>query len=197
MPEKLKKYKAKRDFERTPEPAGNKKKKSHKEPIFVVHKHAARSLHYDLRLEIDGVLASWAVPKGFSMDPREKHLAVETEDHPYEYAQFEGIIPAGEYGGGTVMVWDMGTYKNLKIKDGKEMSMAACVKAGRVEVLLEGTKLKGGFALVRMHTGDPKHWLLIKERDAHAREGQRRWRQSSALTGRTMAQIKREGGTYE
>ena len=197
MPEKLKKYKAKRDFERTPEPAGSKKIKKTKEPIFVVQKHAARSLHYDLRLEIGGVLTSWAVPKGFSMDPSEKHLAVQTEDHPYEYAQFEGIIPDGEYGGGTVMVWDIGTYKNLKIKAGKEMSMAACMKAGRVEVLLEGTKLKGGFALVRMHTSDPKHWLLIKMRDEYAREGQTRWRQSSALTGRTMAQIKREGKVYE
>lgn len=199
MPEKLKKYREKRHFEKTPEPTGHvkQKKKGSKAPLFVVHKHAARSLHYDLRLEIDGVLASWAIPKGFTRDPREKHLAVQTEDHPYEYAHFEGIIPAGEYGGGTVMVWDIGTYENIKIKDGKVLDMAACVKAGHVEVELNGQKLKGGFALVRMHTGDPKHWLLIKMRDAYAREGQSRWKQSSALTGRTMAQIKKEGQEYE
>jgi bifunctional non-homologous end joining protein LigD len=189
---KLKKYASKRNFEITPEPALSGKKKTSKRPLFVVQKHAASHLHYDLRLEIEGVLASWAVPKGFTLDPAIKHLAVQTEDHPYEYAHFEGVIPAGEYGGGTVMVWDIGTYENIKKVGNKMVPMATCLKQGHVEILLLGKKLHGGFALVRMARGDGHQWLLIKERDEFAKEGDKRWSQRSALTGRTMAQIKRE-----
>lgn len=188
----LKTYRAKRSFDKTPEPSGLKKKKPHGEKLlFVVQKHAASHLHYDFRLAINGVLSSWAVPKGFSLDPQQKHLAVQTEDHPYDYAHFEGEIPAGEYGGGTVMVWDIGTYQNIKTK-----SMESCLKEGRIEVWLEGKKLHGGFALVRMNFQDRrKQWLLIKMDDEYAdrkRVGLPKSWDKSALTGRTMLQIKRE-----
>lgn len=177
-------YKRKRRFHTTPEPQGSLPKKQTTAPIFVIQKHAASHLHYDFRLEIDGVLVSWAVPKGIATDPAQKHLALQTEDHPIEYAQFEGVIPQGEYGGGTVMVWDIGTYENKK-----KASMSSCLKKGRIEIVLEGKKLKGGYALIRTALGDnKKNWLLVKMRDEYADKKIKNVTKS-ALTGRTMKQI--------
>ena len=181
-PDSLKKYRARRDFQKTPEPAPKVKVSIGKRHLFVVQKHAARSLHYDFRLEIDGVLVSWAVPKGFSLNPSVKHLAVQTEDHPYAYARFEGVIPAGEYGAGTVMVWDIGTYQALKLEP------------DRVEVVLHGKKLEGGFALIKMK-GRANQWLLVKMDDEYANRTRDTLPKSfdkSALSGRTMTQIKKE-----
>ena len=161
----LKDYQEKRDFRRTPEPAGDRGPGSH-EPIFVIQKHAARRLHYDFRLEVDGVLKSWAIPKGPSTDPQDKRLAVPTEDHPLAYAGFEGVIPAGEYGGGTVLVWDTGIYRNLTEKKGEAIPMGQGLAHGHVKVWLEGRKLKGGYALTRFKTGKDESWLLVKADDA-------------------------------
>jgi DNA ligase D-like protein (predicted 3'-phosphoesterase) len=195
--ESLRKYRAKRDFERTPEPSGSEASAGSK-PIFVVQQHAARRLHYDFRLEVDGVLKSWAVPRGPSLDPREKRLAMPTEDHPMEYASFEGNIPRGEYGAGTVMVWDTGTYRNLKEEHDRPLSMAEGLAGGHATVWLEGKKLRGGFALVRTrpeHEDDEERWLLVKmddeEADIHRDIVEEE--PASVLTGRTMEQIAREG----
>ena len=138
----LKDYQGKRDFRRTPEPPGRETAPS-PSPIFVIQKHAASHLHYDFRLEVDGVLKSWAIPKGPSTDPQDKRLAVPTEDHPLAYAGFEGVIPEGEYGGGTVLVWDTGVYRNLTEKKGEAIPMGQAVAHGHVKVWLEGRKLKG------------------------------------------------------
>jgi DNA ligase D-like protein (predicted 3'-phosphoesterase) len=134
----LKKYKERRDFESTPGPISNKKTLS-EAPRFVIQKHDASRLHYDFRLEVDGVLKSWTIPKGPSTDPGQKRLAVPTEDHPINYIDFEGIIPEGNYGAGTVIVWDMGTYHNLK----EDISMDNAIEDGHVDIQLEGEKLKG------------------------------------------------------
>ena len=162
--------------------------------IFVIQKHAASHLHFDFRLEIEGTLKSWAVPKGPSLDPDVKRLAVHVEDHPLEYATFEGTIPEGEYGGGTVMVWDYGTFEPIKVLDGKHLSAAESYEAGQVEVELHGKKLKGGFGLIRTSMGgNPKNWLLFKRRDEHA-DAERdvvAEELKSAQTGRTMEQIAR------
>jgi bifunctional non-homologous end joining protein LigD len=128
-----------------------------KMPIFVIHEHHAKRLHFDLRLEMEGVLKSWAVPKGPSMNPKEKRLAIMVEDHPIEYAPFEGIIPEGMYGAGTVLIWDKGTFK---IDNGS-------LKNGKLDIIFYGKKLKGAFALTRM-SGKEKEWLLIKKIDKHA-----------------------------
>ena len=143
----LKKYKEKRDFKKTLEPISSEKT-SPKAPRFVIQKHDASRLHYDFRLEVNGVLKSWAIPKGPSTDPRQKRLAVPTEDHPIDYIDFEGIIPEGNYGAGTVIVWDIGTYKNVKTKDGEIVSMERTIEEGHVDIWLEGMKLKGCYALL-------------------------------------------------
>ena len=183
----LTEYKKKRRFKKTPEP-GPEKKSSEFGNIFVVQKHRATQLHYDFRLEADGVLLSWAVPKGPSMDPNVKRLAMHVEDHPVDYARFEGVIPEGEYGGGTVMVWDTGIY-------GPEntTSVSKAVAKGELKFALLGEKLKGSFVLVR--TREPQ-WLLIKHRDKYAREGDITETQPfSVVTKRTLAEIaKDEGG---
>ncbi len=183
----LTEYKKKRSFKKTPEP-GPEKKSSEFGNIFVVQKHRATQLHYDFRLEADGVLLSWAVPKGPSMDPKVKRLAMHVEDHPVDYARFEGVIPEGEYGGGTVMVWDTGIY-------GPEntTSVSKAVAKGELKFALLGDKLKGSFVLVR--TREPQ-WLLIKHRDKYAKEGDiSKTQPFSVLTKRTLAEIaKDEGG---
>lgn len=187
----LEKYREKRDFRKTSEPKGSREKASAK-PIFVIQKHDASRLHYDIRLEVDGVLKSWAVPKGPSTDPREKRLAVPTEDHPLEYGDFEGVIPEGEYGAGTVLVWDTGPFRNLRgEKEGDGASMKKSLEEGKVEVWLEGQKIQGGYALVR--TADDR-WLLIKKKDeaADARRNPTSTEPKSVLSGRTLDEIAAE-----
>ncbi len=151
--EKLKAYREKRDFERTPEPEPETGVRRGRKPVFVIQKHKATHLHYDFRLEIDGVLMSWAVPKGPSTDPGTKRLAVLTEDHPLEYADFEGVIPEGQYGAGTVLAWDRGTYHNMTIKEGEEVPASRAVEHGHIAFWLEGRKLRGGYALTRTPRG--------------------------------------------
>ena len=164
--ENLKDYQEKRDF---PYPgASGQGPGTSRGPIFVIQKHAASHLHYDFRLEVDGVLKSWAIPKGPSTDPKDKRLAVPTEDHPLEYADFEGVIPAGEYGGGTVLVWDTGPYYNRTEKKGEGISLGEAVAHGHVKVWLAGQKLKGGYALTRFKTGKDESWLLVKADDEAA-----------------------------
>jgi len=189
----LRRYRQKRHFERTTEPrAGRPEGGSGR--IYVIQKHAARSLHYDLRLELGGVLKSWAVPKGPSLDPSRKRLAVHVEDHPVEYADFEGIIPEGEYGGGTVMVWDRGAWE-------PEGDPDKAYRKGHLKFRLHGEKLKGSWTLARMNSPsdrEGKNWLLIKKKDPEARPGHLSdasdMETRSVLTGRTMKEIaSREG----
>lgn len=187
----LDKYREKRDFSRTPEPAGDTDlsgKGTDAAHRFVIQKHHARTLHYDLRLEDDGVLKSWAVPKGPSLDPAEKHLAVAVEDHPLEYGDFEGSIPEGEYGGGKVIVWDRGTFEPI----GEGETFAGMLERGAAKIRLHGEKLQGGFALIRTRWGGKdKNWLLIKEKDQHARPGYNVTREEplSVLTGRDVEEV--------
>jgi len=186
----LKEYQDRRDFDRTPEPPVSRGPAS-PEPIFVIQKHSASHLHYDFRLEVDGVLKSWAIPKGPSTDPKDKRLAVPTEDHPLSYAGFEGVIPAGEYGGGTVLVWDTGVYRNLTEKKGEAIPMGQAVAHGHVKVWLEGRKLKGGYALTRFKTGKDESWLLVKA-DDYAADPHRNPvadEPRSVHTGRTLEEI--------
>src|SRR5436853_607065 len=157
----LTEYKKKRHFSKTPEP-GPEKKRTKTGRLFVIQKHRATALHYDFRLEVDGVLKSWAVPKGPSLDPKVRRLAMQVEDHPVDYADFEGVIPEGEYGGGTVMVWDYGVYAPENTK-----SVAQALAKGELKFVLLGKKLKGSFVLVR--TRD-RQWLLIKHRDQYVKE---------------------------
>ena len=171
MPQrKLARYRAKRNFRRTTEPSGSRRRAAASGTMrFVVQKHAARRLHYDLRLELDGVFRSWAVTRGPSLDPRERRLAVEVEDHPLDYGDFEGTIPKGEYGGGTVQLWDRGYWAPLPGTDAR-----AALKAGNLKFLLAGERLAGEWVLVRMardrERGKRTNWLLIKHRDRYARE---------------------------
>jgi DNA ligase D-like protein (predicted 3'-phosphoesterase) len=179
----LKQYTKKRDLDRSPEPdAARTQTDGH---AFVIQKHAASHLHYDFRIEADGVLKSWAVPKGPSTDPSIKRLAIQVEDHPVDYKDFEGVIPEG-YGAGTVMIWDKGTYENAKDK-----SIPDCIDDGHVHVRLHGEKISGGYHLI--HT-DRKNWLLRKEddKDADARRNPVSTENKSTKTGRTMHQIKKE-----
>jgi DNA ligase D-like protein (predicted 3'-phosphoesterase) len=159
---KLQPYSRKRDFSKTPEPAAESLKDSSQKPIFVVQKHFTKRLHYDFRLECDGVLKSWAIPKGPSLNPAHKRLAIATEDHPLSYADFEGKIPDGQYGAGEVIVWDIGSYRNIKSD-----SVLADYKRDHLEITLSGYKLKGNFALICI--GPKKgNWLLIKMKDKYA-----------------------------
>src|SRR5512138_2966474 len=166
----LEEYAAKRHFEKTPEPPpGGKKSKTPASSYFCVQRHDGTRLHYDFRLEIDGVLKSWAVPKGPTLDPGVRHFAAFVEDHPIEYGSFEGNIPAGNYGAGSVMLWDRGTYELL----GEGVPAAQQLERGDFKFRLDGEKLKGDFALVHMKSarGKGNDWLLIKKRDAHATPG--------------------------
>lgn len=160
----LQQYKKKRDFKKTPEPEARKKSSS-KKNIFVIQKHHARRLHYDFRIEVNGVLMSWAIPKGPSTDPSVKRLAVLTEDHPLDYATFEGIIPQG-YGAGTVIVWDKGTYKNTTQKNGELIPILQAFYTGHIELELKGKRLKGLYALIRFQGA--RQWLFIKVNDQYA-----------------------------
>lgn len=185
----LKEYRDKRALSGSPEPGGEVSAGG-SEPIFVVQKHAASTLHYDLRLESGGVLKSWAVPKGPSMDPNVRRLAVPTEDHPMAYAGFEGVIPEGHYGAGTVIVWDRGTFANMKTGMGFDESL----EAGHATVRLEGEKLRGGFALLRTGGGAKPRWLFFKMKDGEAKPGSDVTEEmpGSVLTGRSLEQVAEE-----
>ena len=193
MPKKnaLTSYRLRRNTKASGEPAARVKKRKSKKRIFVIQKHKATRLHYDLRLEIDGVLASWAVPKGPSLNPKERRLAVRTDNHPMAYAQFEGAIESGHYGAGTVMVWDTGTYTNIKKENGRLASMKKCLKQGRIEVFIQGERIVGNYALVRMRDDQ---WLLVKMKDeyAHARKSPVSRYTKSVVTDRTMRQIAKD-----
>jgi bifunctional non-homologous end joining protein LigD len=182
----LTEYKKKRKFDKTPEP-GPKEKRTKTGRLFVVQKHRATQLHYDFRLEVDGVLKSWAVPKGPSLDPTVKRLAMQVEDHPVDYAKFEGVIPEGEYGGGTVMVWDYGTYKPEDAGD-----VARALSKGELKFSLNGKKLKGSWVLVRTRE---RQWLLMKHRDYYTTEEEvTEIAPASILTRRTLAEIAEDEG---
>ncbi|MES2809258.1 MAG: DNA ligase D [Bacteroidota bacterium] len=189
----LTKYNEKRDFTKTSEPkAGKSKDKNHL--MFVIQKHDASRLHYDFRLEMDGVLKSWAVPKGPSTDPKTKRLAMMVEDHPFDYRNFEGIIPQGEYGGGTVIVWDEGTYEpieDIKGKKAQEKHLLKQLKEGSVKIKLHGEKLEGEFALVKTHGMGENGWLLIKHKDDHASRKDITKKDKSILSGKTIEMMEK------
>ncbi|MEO3407605.1 DNA ligase D [Mucilaginibacter sp. CAU 1740] len=184
----LKEYVKKRDFNKTAEPkAGKSKDKDHL--IFVVQKHDASRLHYDFRLEMEGVLKSWAVPKGPSLDPKVKHLAMMVEDHPFDYLNFEGIIPKGEYGGGTVIVWDEGIYEPIepiKGKKAQEKHLLKQLASGSLKIKLHGEKLNGEFALVKTHGMGENGWLMIKHKDEFATSEDVTKKDKSVLSGKTI-----------
>lgn len=192
---KLAEYRGKRDFRRTPEPSASRKRRRSR-PRYVIQKHDATSLHYDFRLEAAGVLKSWAVPKGPSMNPKDKRLAMPTEDHPLDYADFEGVIPEGEYGAGPVIVWDTGTYSNLTEERGREVPVEEAVEQGHVKVWLDGTKLTGGYALTRIGGGRKGRWILVKMDDdaADARRNPVKTQPESVLSGRTMEELEAAAG---
>lgn len=189
---KLKEYQRKRSFDTTPEPKGGKAKPS-KELRFVVQMHSATRLHWDFRLEIDGVYKSWAVPKGPSLNPMDQRLAVQVEDHPIEYGTFEGVIPGGNYGAGTVVLWDAGTYLERGSKNSKESEKAlrAGLAKGHITFLLEGVKLRGEFALIQLKKGDGRAWLLVKKRDAFASAKIQKPPDTSVASGRTLEQVRK------
>ncbi len=188
----LEEYLAKRDFSSTPEPGGSDEKpldgNGH---LFVVQEHDATSHHFDFRLQIGDALRSWAVPKGPSTDPGQRRLAIPTEDHPLAYADFEGVIPQGQYGGGTVLVWDAGTYRDLATDDdGSPVPLERQLDRGHATFWLEGSKLKGGYALIRNGSYNER-WLLVKMDDdeADARRNPVSTEPHSVLSGRTLAEI--------
>ena len=185
----LAEYNAKRDFTRTAEPAGKVPKPRSKTLQFVIQKHAASHLHYDLRLELDGVMKSWAVPKGPSLDPTVRRLAMEVEDHPISYNTFEGTIPKGEYGGGTVMLWDRGTYEADDA--GGPAALRSGYEKGELRFVMHGKRLQGGFVLARLRRPGRPQWLLIKRRDDHADPDRDVTAEetTSVVSKRTMEQI--------
>ncbi|HEY4681806.1 MAG TPA: DNA polymerase ligase N-terminal domain-containing protein [Candidatus Acidoferrales bacterium] len=161
-------------------------------PRFVVQKHRGRNLHYDFRLEVEGTLKSWAVPKGPSLNPANKRLAMQVEDHPLKYGDFEGVIPEGQYGAGPVMVWDQGTFEFVREpKPNAPADPPSALKAGALKVILHGKKLRGQFALILMRGRGTKNWLLIKDRDAFADRGSEitETKPDSALSGRSLERI--------
>jgi bifunctional non-homologous end joining protein LigD len=192
--EQLTEYRKKRDFRKTAEPEGGGDKAADSPKLqFVIQKHAASHLHYDLRLELDGVMKSWAVPKGPCPDPRVKRLAMQVEDHPMEYNSFEGTIPQGEYGGGTVMLWDNGWYEPEK--GGGEDGVREGLRKGDLKIVFHGKRIKGGYVLVRTRgfgAGSSKpSWLLIKHKDDYVQAGDALVEKhvTSVVTKRTMEQI--------
>ncbi|MFC9076770.1 DNA polymerase ligase N-terminal domain-containing protein [Streptomyces sp. NPDC057062] len=198
--DRLREYRGKRDFGRTGEPRGTDSSPG-EEPRFVVQIHDASTLHFDFRLQVGDVLKSWSVPKGPSGDPGDKRLAVPTEDHPLEYEDFEGVIPRGEYGGGTVIVWDLGTYWPLSHdRRGRPVPFEEALGHGHATFRLNGTKLHGDYALTRFRGGrgsdGEEDWLLV--RTGHARAGGHGTpdphRARSVRTGRTLAQVAGHGG---
>jgi bifunctional non-homologous end joining protein LigD len=186
----LTEYKKRRSFKKTPEPTGGKAAREALQ--FVVQKHDATRLHYDFRLELKGVLKSWAVPKGPSLNPAEKRLAMLVEDHPFDYKNFEGIIPEGNYGAGTVIIWDEGTYEpveELEKKSAQEKHLLKAFQNGSMKIRMHGKKLKGEFALVRTQGRGENSWLLIKHRDKFASEKDIRDKDKSVVSGKTIERM--------
>lgn len=186
-------YKKKRSFKETPEPTGGK---AHKSQLhFVIQKHDASHLHYDFRLQMEGVLKSWAVPKGPSTDPSVKRLAMMVEDHPYDYRNFEGIIPKGQYGGGTVIVWDEGTYEAAEGEFGDtkamEKNLLHQLHKGKIVFSLHGKKLKGEFALVKSSYQGENSWLLMKAKDKFAKTSDITKKDKSVISGKTIKQMEK------
>lgn len=190
----LTEYKKKRSFKKTPEPEGGEG--TGKELRFVIQKHDATHLHYDFRLEMDGVLKSWAVPKGPSADPEIKRLAMMVEDHPYDYRNFEGIIPEEEYGGGTVIVWDEGSYTPFEPESDdlqqQEKQLLSQLKAGKLKVILKGKKLKGAYALVKAYGRGDNGWLLMKLKDKYAQDSDILLKDKSVISGKTIKQMEKK-----
>lgn len=186
MPKKLDTYKKKRDLSKSPEPKAEIKSTKTKN-LFVIQQHHASSMHYDVRLEVNDVLISWAVPKGPSTDPAQKRLAIKTEDHPLDYATFEGIILEG-YGAGTVIVWDTGTYENITGQNGSLVPMQKAIEQGHVSFILHGKKLQGGYAL---NYFKDNNWLLVKMKDkyADARRNPTSTEQKSVLSNATIKKL--------
>lgn len=188
-------YRKKRNFKNTSEPAG-KKKTSPGQLIFTVQKHDASHLHYDFRLELGGVLKSWAIPKGPSMNPEDKRLAMMVEDHPFDYRDFEGTIPKGNYGAGEVIVWDRGLYLPAgggTDKEENEKLLKKALKKGDIKIVMLGKKLKGEFALVKMKK-DEKAWLLIKKKDEFAADTDVLKKNRSVLSGKTIEMLQKSDG---
>jgi DNA ligase D-like protein (predicted 3'-phosphoesterase) len=191
---KLKAYRGRRDLQRSGEPSGHSggRRRRGKQPRFVVQQHDARTMHYDFRLEAGGVLKSWSVPKGPSQNPADKRLAVQTEDHPLDYEDFEGVIPRGEYGAGQVIVWDAGTYDNETTDQaGNEVGVDDAVGRGHVSFFLHGRKLRGGYSLTRIRSGRQPGWLLVKKADTFAdpaADPERDWPES-VKSGKDIGQM--------
>src|SRR5687768_16293845 len=191
---KLSEYSAKRTFSATPEPGPAVPEGRSGPLLFVIQQHSASRLHYDFRLECDGVLKSWAIPKGPSLDPAEKRLAVRTEDHPFDYASFEGVIPRGQYGAGEVIVWDCGVYSPdeeaswVEDRAAAQAQVLAGLEKGKVSIVLRGEKVKGSFALVR--TKDKKTWLLIKHKDRFVSVAGVTARDRSVLSGSAVDEVR-------
>jgi DNA ligase D-like protein (predicted 3'-phosphoesterase) len=191
----LRDYRKKRDLRGSPEPSGKRARRRGGRPRFVIQQHDATTMHYDFRLEVGGVLKSWAVPKGPSTDPRDKRLAMPTEDHPLEYADFEGVIPEEHYGAGPVIVWDRGTYRNVTEQDGEPEDPEEALERGHFVFELEGEKLRGGYALQRVGGGKRQRWLLIKTDDEHADRRRKpvNTQRESVISGKTIEEIAEEG----
>jgi len=180
----LSRYRKKRDFSTSPEPKGTSKKRGNR-LIFVVQKHRASHLHYDLRLEMGGVLKSWAIPRGPSLNPKDRRLCIRVEDHPYDYKDFEGNIPAGNYGAGDVIIWDRGTYEGANQES--EESLLEMLRKGSFSLILNGKKLAGGFSLIRMRR--PNQWLLVKKRDEFASSKDIIRNERSVISGRKLPDV--------
>lgn len=186
-------YRKKRDFIKTPEPSG--KTPSARNLVFVVQLHDASHLHYDFRLKIGNVLKSWAIPKGPSMNPLEKRLAVETEDHPLAYANFEGIIPEDQYGGGIVLIWDHGTFKNITKKGAKRVALKTAYEQGHLVFELFGEKLKGQFVLQKFKTQGKSNWILLKIQDEYANKSNIiKQKPTSVVSGYKLSDFRKNKG---
>ncbi|MFI6935253.1 DNA polymerase ligase N-terminal domain-containing protein [Streptomyces sp. NPDC050287] len=193
--DRLRDYRGKRDFARTREPEGRPASPG-SAPRFVVQIHDASTMHFDFRLQVEDILKSWSIPKGPSADPKDKRLAVPTEDHPLEYEEFEGVIPRGEYGGGTVIVWDHGTYEPLSHdREGRPVDFGESLERGHARFRLHGSKLRGEYALTRFRAGKDESWLLVKASEGRAKSPGKAVgapdprRARSARSGRTLAQV--------
>ena len=184
----LDQYKKNRNFKKSNEPSGNTNKKKSDKPIFVIQEHHATNKHWDLRLEIESVLISWIIPKGFSTNPKDRRLAIETEPHPIEYATFEGRIPNGQYGAGPVMIWDKGTYKNMRMENNKTILIKDCLESGHINIRLDGKKLLGEYSLILLKR-DVGHWLLVKKNDEFTNQTIKNIDQS-VVSGKIISEIK-------